>query len=261
LTRVIDLTAVIQEGMIQNHPTHPRAPLLWTNQVHWMTQHYFHELWEDPPPLSDGLPPEIGQADRGHGWQSEQLLIGTHTGTHIDAGVHFDTPPCQDAADIPLEAAIGSALLLDLRPWCSDNHRISSDELDDAELQTNDKVRPGDIVILNTGHAERHLNRPGATAEEWADTQPGLDYYAHRWFIDRNVRTVGIDVPNIDCDMKLVTHINFLMRGRIGKDVIQIVENLVNLAEIPRPRFEFVGLPLPIRNGGGSPIRAIAMID
>ena len=45
------------------------------------------------------------------------------------------------------------------------------------------------------------------------------------------------------------------------KDPIYIVENLVNLELITSHRFIYIGFPLPIKDGSGSPIRAVAIVD
>ncbi len=72
---------------------------------------------------------------------------------------------------------------------------------------------------------------------------------------------MGIDGPNIDChDMICPAHVNYLLRKRIGKEPILIVENLANLEEISTPKFMFFALPLPIVGGSGSPVRAITVI-
>ena len=56
MRRIIDLTARIEEEMIQNSPFHPRAPLIWTNQNHNVTQWYHEHIWSDPeiPDENDG---------------------------------------------------------------------------------------------------------------------------------------------------------------------------------------------------------------
>jgi len=40
-----------------------------------------------------------------------------------------------------------------------------------------------------------------------------------------------------------------------------IIENLANLGRVPVARFTFVGLPLPLVGGSGSPIRAAALVS
>ncbi len=39
------------------------------------------------------------------------------------------------------------------------------------------------------------------------------------------------------------------------------VEGLANLETVVNRRFTFIGLPLKVRGGSGSPIRAVAMLD
>ena len=117
MRRIIDLTATIKEDMIQNAPFHPRAPVLLLNQRHDVLQWYMARFWTKPgmPPLFDGLPPEAGMPGKGHGQQSEQVLLGTHMGTHIDAPLHFDNSPAAgDATSIPACKCIGDAVLLGL---------------------------------------------------------------------------------------------------------------------------------------------------
>lgn len=265
MRRVVDLTAPIKEGMIQNAPFHPRAPVLLVNQRHDVTQWFYAHLWHSPelPPLYDGLPPEAGMAGQGHGEQSEHVVIGSHMGTHIDACRHFDhRPESGDATDIPIDKCVGEAIVLDLRPSCAtDGHAITMADLDAAERATGDSVRPNDIVLLNTGHAARHAYGPNASPSGYAPVHPGLDYDTAPWFIERKVNIVGVDTANLDRDHVLAVHVNFLLRPWIGKDPIYIIENLVHLEDIGRPRFTFVGLPLPMVGASGSPIRAIALVD
>lgn len=265
MRRIIDLTATIREDMIQNAPFHPRAPVLLLNQRHDVLQWYMARFWTGPgmPPLFDGLPAEAGMPGKGHGQQSEQILLGTHMGTHIDAPLHFDgSPGAGDATSISASKCIGDAVLLDLRPFCTtDDHVITLGDLDEAERRRGEPLRPGDIVLLNTGHAAKNAYGPGAAKSKYAPTHPGLDYDAPAWFIERQVSVVGVDTANLDRDQVLSAHVNFLLRPWIGKEPIYIIENLVNLELIDRPRFTFIGLPLPMVGTSGSPIRAIAILE
>ncbi|MDZ7837959.1 MAG: cyclase family protein [Actinomycetota bacterium] len=109
----MDLTLKIQEGSVINHPDHPRAPLLWESQRHDITQYFVKEIWtEENLPLFDGLPKEAGEGGAGHGWASEQIIIGTHMGTHIDAPLHYENDIEQDIASIKPEQTFGEAIIL-----------------------------------------------------------------------------------------------------------------------------------------------------
>ncbi len=250
---------------MQNAPFHPRAPIVLLNQRHDVTQWYAEHLWRDPrmPPLFDGLPQEAGMPGKGHGQQSEHIIIGSHMGTHIDAPLHFDhRSDAGDSVTIPVEKCMGPAILLDLRPSCTtDDHVITIADLDAAEDRTGERVRPRDIVLLNTGHAARYAYGPGENKARYAPTHPGLDYDTPPWFIERQVSIVGVDTANLDRDHILSAHVNFLLRPWAGKPPIYVIENLVHLELVDRSRFTFIGLPLPMVGASGSPIRAIAIFD
>jgi kynurenine formamidase len=66
---------------------------------------------------------------------------------------------------------------------------------------------------------------------------------------------VGIDSPSIDLgrDQSFVVHKIF------AKNNILIVENLSNLEKITTFNFDFVILPLKLKDATGSPVRAIAI--
>jgi kynurenine formamidase len=66
---------------------------------------------------------------------------------------------------------------------------------------------------------------------------------------------VGIDSPSIDLgkDEKFTAH------KILAKNNILIVENLSNLNFITSKKFDFIILPLKLKNATGSPVRAIAI--
>jgi len=72
---------------------------------------------------------------------------------------------------------------------------------------------------------------------------------------------VGADAPSVDSfhevAVRMVQPVHMMCRER----GILNIENLRNVDLIPRREFTFVGLPLKIRNGCGSPIRAVALTE
>ena len=264
MPKIIDLTPVLEEGMVINHPYHPRGPVIFLNQRHDFIQYFYQDFWgkNGGPPLFDGLDKKWAEGAQGHGWCSEHVLIHTHLSTHIDAPLHYDPDTKLDAASIPLEKCYGSAIMLDFRHLCEEPYAITIEDLEEAERKVNDKVREDDIVIIHTGWAAKWAYGPNADRWKYGcEPGPGLHKDTPKWFIDRKVKLVGIDHPNLDYDQTASCHVNFLVRERVGKEPIYIVENLVNLEKIPTHRFTFVGFPLPFRDGSGSPIRAAAIID
>ncbi|MFB5647514.1 MAG: cyclase family protein [Candidatus Nitrosomaritimum yanchengensis] len=83
---------------------------------------------------------------------------------------------------------------------------------------------------------------------------PGLSKSAANYLISKKINLVGIDSPSIDrgANNQFSTH------KILAKNNILIVENLSNLEKIPKLSFDFIILPLKLKNATGSPVRAIA---
>ncbi len=264
MVRLIDLTPVMEEGMKANHPYHPRGPVILPNQFFEMTSHWQNVTWSEgeAPPAFDGLPQELVTPRTARGMRSEEVLIHTHLGTHMDSALHYYPESKQDAASIPLETCYGPAILLDFRHKGEEPFQITIEDLEAAEEAAGDRVREGDIVLFHTGWMARWGVGPNADRYKYGQIpNPGLHVDTPRWFIERGVKVVGGDVANIDYDMTSSCHMNFLCREAAGKTPIQIIENLAHLEDVPVARFTFIGFPLPIREGTASPIRAVAVIE
>jgi arylformamidase len=264
MPKIVDLTPVLEEGTQVNHPHHPRGPVVLPNQRYDFVRLFYAQTWREGggPPVYDGMPAAWAQPDEARGWRNEEVLIHTHLGAHVDAAQHFNPDSSQDAAAIPVEQCCGAAVLLDFSDRGEEPFPITVEDLDEAERRAGIRVGEGDIVILHTGWLRRWGVGPKADRERYgAIPNPGLHREAPPWFIDRGVKLVGGDIPNIDYDMTSSCHVNFLCREAAGKAPILIVENLANLESVTNSRFLFFGVPLPLREGTGSPIRALAILD
>lgn len=223
---VVDLTREIYEGMPiwENH----QRPFIFRNHAR-----------EDAPKLF-GTPP----------WEAHNLLISEHTGTHTDAIFEYDAdgPPLDS---ISLEYYYGDACCLDVSNVRYPDH-LTAEVLQAADEAAGPIIQEGDIVLLYTGHGDRTY--PG---QEYLRGYTGLDRGGAEWLADRGVVNIGIDQVSIDHadDMDIVAHA--VCRER------QIVntESLCNLDRLVGQRFTYFGLPLPIDEGTGSPIRAVAVFN
>ena len=182
-------------------------------------------------------------------FEAHNLLISEHTGTHPDAIFEYDPKgPTLDAT--PLAYYYGAAVCLDLTTgrhpaW------IGPEELDRALAQSGQEIRRGDIVILYTGHRERTW-----PSQSYLVDQAGLSDAGARWLGERGVVNIGIDAVSIDHsdDAEMSAHV-------VCREYhIVNTESLANLHEVVNQRFTYYGLPLNIRAGTGSPIRAIAVL-
>jgi kynurenine formamidase len=92
---------------------------------------------------------------------------------------------------------------------------------------------------------------------------------ATEWLLRRRVRVVGCDACVWEVDrgsrpeaagQRLAGPERFPSHALMRAHDFVIIENLANLDQVSRPRFTFLGLPLPLAGGSGSPIRAAALV-
>ncbi|WP_313800297.1 cyclase family protein [Cytobacillus sp.] len=221
--KLVDLTQEIYHGM-PVFPLHPTT-MIFQNITHEETEKRI------------GFP-----------FATNNLIINEHGPTHSDATYEFD-PNGKYIDEMPLEYFYGPAVCLDLSHIPVDRS-ITSSDLESALAQSGQFIENGDIVLLFTGHYNRSYG-----TDEWLTTYTGLDYQAAKWLADKGVVNIGIDAPAIDHpdDPNYSGHLVCREYG------ITNTENLCNLDQIAGMRFLYFGLPLRIRKGTGSPIRAVAV--
>lgn len=174
------------------------------------------------------------------GYETKVIIMPEHSATHVDSPIHF--VPNTDTIDrVPLDHFIGNAVLLDLRGSQKAEDPVRKGDLMAVCSKDNISVEIGDIAIIFSEAGFKGL------ADDAVD-----------WLVSRGIKAVGTNVSIEEDRMEdgvrvRYAHMTLLSRG------INIIEGLVNLDEIPTRRFFFVGLPLKIEGGTGSPIRAIAI--
>ena len=131
---------------------------------------------------------EITQLGR-HGIEnreSRKVTLGTHTGTHVDAPVHF-VEGAETIDQIPLELLTGKAGLIDLAPG-KVKHEYSLAELKKAVGER--KILPRMVV--------RYGWTPRWGKIEFYTEAPHLSVEACGWLVDQGVKLLGMDTPSID---------------------------------------------------------------
>ena len=216
--RKVDLTFPIHEGMT----TFPR---------HW------HPVVE------------ISQLGR-HGIEDREtrkIVMGTHTGTHCDAPLHF-VPGGQTVDKFSLDTLIGPAFVVDF----TDSQPFQEMGVSDFDRQLGSR-RPERIVMRF----------------DWSEHWGKMKYYtdhpfiseaASQWLVDCGVRLLAMDTPMPDnpkngwgSEVDSPNH-----KILLGNGVI-IVEYLCNLRELRQREIELIVLPLKIQGGDGAPVRCVAI--
>jgi arylformamidase len=177
-----------------------------------------------------------------------QLVLASHTGTHVDAPKHFIPTGTADAVnDIPLRKFIGECVILDM----SDKgvgHGITDSNLDEYSEMIRQEGG-GDIVLVYSG-----------TSDQWGkneDVRTNFSYLepsAAQWLVDHGVKCIGIDSFSMEKYgfQQGLTHEKLLSNG------VGIIEGISSkLKEFVGKRMFLVCLPLPLKGVDGSPVRPV----
>lgn len=190
--------------------------------------------WPNNPPIELARVQSIAAGARSN---NSRLSLGVHTGTHVDAPVHF-FPDGISAEDIPLDALIGPARVIAI----SDPVHVTVDALVAAN------VAAGERVLFKT------RNSPAAWQRDTFVTDAvHISVEAAQWLAARRVLTVGIDylsVSGYDAKNGAAVHHALLGGG------VWIIEGL-DLTDAPVGPCELACLPLKLVGSDGAPARAV----
>ncbi len=229
MSRLLDLTQEIYQGM-NVYPGHLKT-VIWEHHTHEETKKNF---------------------EGGFSYQSRGLLMSDHGPTHVDALSHLDPRPDAPTIDtMPLDLFYGTAICIDLSHKEPQTY-ISASDMDDAASKSPVKLQKGDILLLYTATYNR---RQGT--KEYLSQYPGLDESGSNWLVEHGVKTFGVDSPSPDNPISRTYPCHMMCR----KYGITHFENLANLDQVVGRRFTFMGFPLRIRGGTGSPVRTVALLE
>ena len=236
-----------------------------------------HTLSPEFPHIS--LPPEMGQAwpfrieevsrydERGPAWYWNNFSCGEHTGTHFDAPIHWVSGkdlPGNAVDSIPAERFIGPACVID----CSKEAKNDADFLLSKKMIVAWEKKHGRIparswVLMRTDWSKRS-DDPVAyqNYDETGQHTPGPDVDAVRFLVEER-DVLGFGTESIGTDSGQAYHLkppypcHYFMHGA-GRYGLQC---LANLDQLPPTGAIVFAAPLKIRNGSGSPLRVLALVE
>lgn len=171
---------------------------------------------------------------------SSSLEFGCHVGTHIDAPLHFLAgEPGVDR--LPPDRFVGKGVVI--RAGNGESPRVLGPEVCGGV-----DLAPVDFVLLDTGW-DRHWGTE-RYYREWSYLSPELA----ELLAGAGLKGVGLDTPSPDP-----------LGGRAAHDIcapagLINIENLANLAALPREGFTLLVMPLKLEGTEASPVRAVAMV-
>jgi arylformamidase len=218
--KIVDLTLTIHEGMT-------------TFPVHW---HPFVEITK------------LGRLNFERR-ETRKIVIGSHTGTHMDAPRHFIAGG-KTIDEIDPELFIGPCTLLDMTDFGSF-----------AEV-------PAGVMRMRLGDARP---RRVMLRFDWSDKIFEPNYYSDhpflseecaRLLVESGVKLLAMDTPMPDSPKNCRGSPNDSPNHHIllGAEVV-LVEYVTNLRALGAAKdIELFVLPLKIESGDGSPVRCLARV-
>jgi arylformamidase len=174
-----------------------------------------------------------------------KIIMGSHTGTHLDAPRHF----IRDGIGIdriPPQKLIGEAYVVDLSTKVIGSGITSKD----LRLRLEDQIAEDDIVLVYTG-----------CSEHWGDKsiERGYTYLtgeAADYLVSKGVRAVGIDCLSVERFKapEPVVHKTLLGSG------VFIIESLSSaVRQFVDKRILMICMPIKLQDGDGAPSRVVAI--
>ncbi len=164
-----------------------------------------------------------------------RLVLGTHTGTHVDAPRHFfDDAPGVDG--LALDLLIGRSRVIDLpyRGGITEEHLAAAGLREDLR------------VLLRTPNSAL-WNSNGFHQDYTYLTEGGA-----RYLVDQGVKVVGVDYLSVEQFHKAGAPAHHAL---LGGGVI-VIEGL-NLSDAEAGQYEMYCLPLRIAGADGAPARVV----
>ncbi len=192
-----------------------------------------------------------------HKFNLFELRVNEHTGTHMDAPLHFSADG-KSVAEIPVEQLVVPLAVIDIREKAAANpdSQVTPDDIK-AWTSANGPLPKGCCVAMNSGWDAHVTTDKYRNADDKKTMHfPGFHIEAAKMLIEDG-NAVGIAVDTLSLDFgpspDFATHYGWLPTGRWG------LECIANLGALPaKGATLIVGAP-KIRGGTGGPCRVFAM--
>ncbi len=190
-------------------------------------------IWPGSPGFELQL---LEEREDGAGVRVSGLKCDVHTGTHIDAPLHF-IPDGATVDQISLEATVGRAAVVRIPDSITNITASTLDELGLPKGVTR--------VLFRTKNSDFWTDHGSIFQPEYAALSPG----AAAWIVEHDIRCVGVDYLSVqNYEDGPETHEVLLREG------VVIIEGL-NLSGVSPGIYELLCLPLKLAGSEGAPAR------
>jgi len=219
-----------------------------------------HELHEDFPTYfgeSQFQTEQLFNWDE-HKFNLLQLTVNEHTGTHIDAPLHFSEDG-MSVAEIPVSNLVVPLVVIDISARAADNAdaQVTPDDIN-AWISAHGEIPENACVAMNSGWSDR-VNTAGYRNADDKGKQhyPGFHVEAATLLMEQTkAMSIAVDTLSLDHGISadFATHYAWLPSGRFG------IENLANLSSVPASGATLVVGAPKHRGGTGGQARIFALV-
>ncbi len=210
-------------------------------------------------PTFDGVPgilyEEAVNFDES-GYQLWKLTIFEHTGTHIDAPLHFSRDGTS-VAELAPENLMCPLCVVDIKAKAMDDANAALEAEDiEAWVSENGEIPSGALVAVNSGWSAKLGDPSFRNDAEGKFAFPGFGKSATDLLMELGAAAIGVDTLSLDpgSSADFAVHNSWLPAGFYG------IENLANLDRMPTTGATvFVGVPKHAKGTGG-PARVLAVV-
>lgn len=176
---------------------------------------------------------------RGDGHNESLFEMNVHTGTHIDAPLHFISSG-KSIDQVNLEVFVGSAYVAYL-PRAKD---ITAKDLENMRWRSGTKR-----LLLKTSNSSLWNKKNPKFKKDYV----GLTPDAAKWIVKKGIKLIGIDYLSIAkfSDAQKVHQI------LLGAGVF-ILEG-IDLSKVKKGKYELICLPLKLLDAEATPVRAVLL--
>ncbi len=191
------------------------------------------------------------------GFNNNRIMVVEHTGTHIDAPLHFS----QDGTsvdEIPIESLVAPLCVVDIAARAAEDAdtQVTPDDLR-AWIAANGDIPENACVAMHSGWGPKVDGDGFRNFDGTAQHYPGFHIEATQMLIEETGATsMAVDTLSLDHGISagFATHYAWLPTGRFG------IECLANLDQVPAAGATLV-IGAPKHQGGsGGPARIFAMV-
>ncbi|RQG87821.1 cyclase family protein [Natrarchaeobius halalkaliphilus] len=227
----------LSQEIYSQHPVYFAHPdtVIWTDTTFEDSEYIFRT--------------QAGIEDPTFTYESRTFQISEHGPSHVDSIRHYK-PDGEPINEMSLENFHTPGKAVDVS-HCDPEGYITVDDVRQALSETDQTLEKGDTLLLHTGHYDR--THPGRSYNE---QHTGLTEAATRWIIDAGVANFGVDQPSPDNPSG-----TYPCHTLCTEFEVPHMENLCSIDRVVGEAFTFIGFPLPLRGGTGSPIRAVAKLE